>query len=541
MCDDTNDFPVFKGSIEEFEVPKNDPFKNDKLNRKPYIETLTNVVRSFQYGTVIALNGAWGTGKTTFIRMWKQHLENNHFPIAYYNAWEDDISEEPLFSLLRQLRNGANKKDGKKLAKVLKTGAKILGRITIAGAKASMGKVSEIIINAGEESAKEIKKVIEEAGKGGLDAIQGAFEDSLKNEKDDMQSLMKDFRKDFRSYVEYDKKEERDAVPFVYFIDELDRCNPTFAVKVLERIKHLFDVRNVVFILSVDKKQLALSINGFFGSERFDSDEYLRRFIDIEYNMPHHVAPLYFDCLETKYGITHVFSNYMHEYKNYEDTYSYYHRLVIELFNANDISLRQLEKIFTLVQLMLCDESFIHSFIKTVEENYFIPLCFFMSYLKVCNNDIYQGILSRSYSLQELSEALENLLPQERNTDYFFERDISNDYDHNELCILLVLAHYCEAKVLERKRFLKEADASEESNETSFEKPSQESFVISFEDFEYETSFYGLYQKAHVTSYEELSQIKFRIIPPDLLRKYNDLFDRELKSIFVWIDKMEMF
>lgn len=505
----TNDYVVLKGSVGEIEVPKEDPFKYDELHREEYIKTLTNVVRSFQNGTVIALNGAWGTGKTTFIRMWKQYLENLHFPVAYYNAWEDDISEEPLFSLLRQLRNVTNKKSNK-LGKVLKTGAKILGRITIAGAKASMGKVSEIIINAGEGSANEIKKIIEEAGKGGLDAIQGAFEDSLKKDKDDIQSLMKEFRKDFQSYVEYDKKEERDAVPYVYFIDELDRCNPTFAVKVLERIKHLFEVPNVVFVMSVDKKQLALSINGFFGSEQFDSNEYLRRFIDIEYNMPHLTAPLYFDCLEKKYGIKQVIGHLNLEQKcrNYQALFSYHHRLITEISIADDVSLRQLEKIFTLVQLMICDELFVEGFINTDEEVYFIPICFFMSYLKVCKNDIYQNILLGNYSVPELSSTLEDLLPQKRSVLYYYEKQLNVDYEHNDLCILLVLAHYIEANVLERKR--------------------------------------TLYKKVEVhtktfTSLQELNNLSFKRISHDLLTKYESLFDCELKTIFAWLDKMEMY
>ena len=515
MKNDTNDFPVFKGSIEEIEVPKENPFENDKLNRKPYIKTLTNVVRSFQHGTVIALNGAWGTGKTTFIRMWKQYLENEHFPVAYYNAWEDDISEEPLFSLLRQLRNVANKKDGRKLGKVLKTGAKILGRITIAGAKASMGKVSEIIINAGEESAKEIKKIVEEAGKGGLDAIQGAFEDSLKNEKDDMQSLMKDFRKDFQSYVEYDKKKERDAVPFVYFIDELDRCNPTFAVKVLERIKHLFDVPNVVFIISVDKKQLELSINGFFGSEKFDSNEYLRRFIDVEYNMPHFSDALYYGCLEKKYGINQVLDRLGLEQKckNYQELCLYRHRLIRVISNADNLSLRQLEKIFTLVQLMLCDESFVDSFMNTEEEAFFIPICFFMAYLKVCKNDIYQNVLLGSYSVSELSNTLEDLLPQRDadysyyDNDYDYNYDLASGYDHDELCVLLVLAHYNAANEFERNR------------------AKNPRHLVSLD----------------LTSLDALRKIRFKRISLDLLGKYKQLFLCSKKSIFVWLDKIEMY
>ena len=60
----------------EFEITdRDDPFKDDKLGRKQYAEALTDVVEAYKGGAVIALNGAWGTGKTTFLKMWKQHLE----------------------------------------------------------------------------------------------------------------------------------------------------------------------------------------------------------------------------------------------------------------------------------------------------------------------------------------------------------------------------------------------------------------------------------------------------------------------------------
>ena len=46
------------------------PFKDDKLGRKEYAEILTGIVETFVDGAVIALNGAWGTGKTAFLKMW---------------------------------------------------------------------------------------------------------------------------------------------------------------------------------------------------------------------------------------------------------------------------------------------------------------------------------------------------------------------------------------------------------------------------------------------------------------------------------------
>ena len=100
-----NSQPCVKAKVREIEIPKESPFKNDKLNREKYAKVLTSIVNAYQDGAVMALNGSWGTGKTTFVKMWKQYLKSKDFPIIYYNAWEDDISEEPLFSLLRGLKN----------------------------------------------------------------------------------------------------------------------------------------------------------------------------------------------------------------------------------------------------------------------------------------------------------------------------------------------------------------------------------------------------------------------------------------------------
>lgn len=74
--------------------------------------------------------------------------------------------------------------------------------------------------------------------------------------------------------------------PIVFIVDELDRCNPHFAVKTLERIKHLFNLPGILFVLSIDKNQLCNSIRGYFGSEQFNAEEYLQRFVDFEYQLP---------------------------------------------------------------------------------------------------------------------------------------------------------------------------------------------------------------------------------------------------------------
>jgi predicted KAP-like P-loop ATPase len=61
-------------------------------------------------------------------------------------------------------------------------------------------------------------------------------------------------------------------------VDELDRCRPDYAIRVLERIKHFFDISGIVFIIGMDRNQLCHSICGLYG-ERFNSSEYLKKFI----------------------------------------------------------------------------------------------------------------------------------------------------------------------------------------------------------------------------------------------------------------------
>nr|WP_279380268.1 P-loop NTPase fold protein [Sphingosinicella soli] len=64
----------------------------------------------------------------------------------------------------------------------------------------------------------------------------------------------------------------------------MDRCRPTYAVKLLEEIKHLFDVSGIVFILALHGEQLGHSVSGAYGAG-FDGRAYLRRFIDREYRL----------------------------------------------------------------------------------------------------------------------------------------------------------------------------------------------------------------------------------------------------------------
>src|SRR5690606_36180541 len=101
---------------------------------------------------------------------------------------------------------------------------------------------------------------------------------------------------EFRKELEVFIKRNTDK-PLIFIIDELDRCRPDYAVEVLEQMKHFFAVPGIIFILSIDKNHLASSIKGYYGSENINTDEYLRRFIDLEYSISKPITEHYVDYL----------------------------------------------------------------------------------------------------------------------------------------------------------------------------------------------------------------------------------------------------
>uniref|UniRef100_UPI002353792D KAP family P-loop NTPase fold protein n=1 Tax=Pseudoalteromonas sp. TaxID=53249 RepID=UPI002353792D len=80
------------------------------------------------------------------------------------------------------------------------------------------------------------------------------------------------------------EKQEGKSLPIFIFIDELDRCRPSYAVEMLETIKHIFDVEGIVFVVATDTEQLQHTIKSIYG-EGFDAKIYLGRFFNSRYSL----------------------------------------------------------------------------------------------------------------------------------------------------------------------------------------------------------------------------------------------------------------
>lgn len=114
---------------QDLEIVPDNPFANDKLERQQHAENFECIVSLYgETGCVIALNGLWGTGKTTFVRMMLQDMKNKGFKPLYFNAWKNDFVSDPLVALLAEMKE--LHPNDEKYTKLVECGSKIAIDVT---------------------------------------------------------------------------------------------------------------------------------------------------------------------------------------------------------------------------------------------------------------------------------------------------------------------------------------------------------------------------------------------------------------------------
>lgn len=374
----------------ELEIPSGNPFVNCKLKRNEYAHILTNVIESYPDGFVMAINNKWGTGKTTFIKMWNQHLKDSEYQTIYFNAWENDFENNALTALMGELNALKTEKTKKQFVAVLKKASKISKHIlpTIVKAVAEKYINTETIIDA-----------ISDVSKGVADIFENDVEEYSKRKKS-----IEEFKKELAVFI----ANTSNLKPLVFIIDELDRCRPNYAVSILEQIKHFFSVPNIVFVLSIDKQQLGNAICGVYGSDKIDSEEYLKRFIDIEYSLPKPNQDLFYKYLFEYFNFDEFFNNPKRQiYSELSRDKESFLNICQILFNDSNVTLRQQERIFSHSRLALKSFSV---------NNYLLPdLYLFLVYLKTIKSNLYDAINQKALSVEELQEKFFEIIYQNLN------------------------------------------------------------------------------------------------------------------------------
>lgn len=224
-------------------------------NREDYKENSEN-------GLVILLNGQWGTGKITFIEQLNKRIkdEENIELLGVYNSYKYDFYDNAYIPLFSELEDTLSLKGD-------------LNKLIECTSKNAINGLINISLNISKGVLK---------NKLGIDLSDINDLSTLNNNKDYYENF-----KEFKRISDLIKKRMNEICKdkvHVFVIDELDRCKPNFAVETLEIIKHLFDVKNCVFIIAVDKIQLIESIKTIYG-EGMDTEKYFSKFYDYLYNL----------------------------------------------------------------------------------------------------------------------------------------------------------------------------------------------------------------------------------------------------------------
>ena len=263
-----------KYRLPDLEVLSDNPFHNDALDRRPLVEFLASLIGRLEGPFVLALDSPWGSGKTTIVRMLQAKLATDQFQCVYFNAWKVDYVTDPLVALVSALDD----------IHLTEAGAEAAFRGHLKTAKKLTSAIAKRAVVAGVKAATlgilDIEDDLEKLAADATAEVTGNLVDAFLKEKQALEKFRLEVEKAVEQLRAAGKKET-----LVFFVDELDRCRPTFAIEMLERIKHLFDVPNIVFLLSVDKSQLEASTAAVYG-EKINAPEYLRRFIDLEYGIP---------------------------------------------------------------------------------------------------------------------------------------------------------------------------------------------------------------------------------------------------------------
>ena len=246
----------------------------DYLNREDDKKMIIKIISSSHdnnQNLSFAINGNWGAGKSYFLKMIIEELKNDHY-VFYYDSWDNDYYDDPLIGMLDCLKDELNRinRDKNALSSVAKNVLKrVINVITSFVDDVAKSKVGFKPFNSFGKARKFIN-----------DCYQDGEISSDFNEKDKIKLA--------KHLIICSLNKLSDVLPIVFVVDELDRCLPTYALKIIERIHHISEhVKKCTTIFAVDTQQLEKIIDTLyrFDNKSFNAKGYLRKIIDFTYDL----------------------------------------------------------------------------------------------------------------------------------------------------------------------------------------------------------------------------------------------------------------
>ena len=249
----------------------------DQLDRVKYAEFLTNYLAGFTESSyVMNLNAEWGAGKTYFLQRWYQTIKEHH-PAAYVDAWKNDFSDDALLTviscILETLKRYPNVAADAYSKQAIKTSGRFLKQVAPTLVKGLFKTYAGV--DSDSFNLDDFEDFAEKA-------MEASLSDHNKKSGD-----LDEFKRTIGKWLNTSINSNgvnKPKKPMFVFIDELDRCRPTYAIELLETVKHLFDIPGLVFVVATNTDQLQHSIKAVYGSE-FDAQRYLYRFFNRSFTL----------------------------------------------------------------------------------------------------------------------------------------------------------------------------------------------------------------------------------------------------------------
>lgn len=308
----------------------------DDFNREPIARKVWGLLNLESGASPLLIDGNWGTGKTSFCHKLRNHIGIS-WKTAYIDAFRADSCEQPIIAILAEVLKlvpepNTRENYRKKLAPIAKTVLKT--SLQIGANWLTKSSIEDIQGNFETELSKETEKLLESTAKKLTDkAIENIAESVIKQQEEAEQNLTS-----LKRILEEICREQHHVI----FIDELDRCKPDFSIKLLETIKHVFDIKNLSFVLVANTAILKASIEHHYGN-KVDAELYLDKFIGFKFSLP---------SLHNAGGNQPAHTSYT--YLNIELSKSYvlkdcaivetHSHLLNHLISVNNASLRTVEK-----------------------------------------------------------------------------------------------------------------------------------------------------------------------------------------------------
>lgn len=302
-----------------------------------HVKSLCHFIRSNDTPITIALQGEWGSGKTSFMKMMESELCNpelcakERYDSIWLNTWElflendyDAAVKKLLFSLVLQLEEHFEKfqKTAKteKRRKVLKEYLKNISGVALESFHLK-NEITDMMLDdifADNSSTKSVQSVIRE-----LDRLISEDVDTSENGVTDN--------------------------AFIIFVDDLDRLEPRMAVTLLEALKNLFELRKCVFVIAIDYEVVARGVAQKYGGGAMGTRSLEKDFFDKLIQVPY-VLPM------ERYDINRMIMESLQEMYFFSQRYEYnkYRELLVNIAKiSTNKNPRAIKRLLNMLQLML--------------------------------------------------------------------------------------------------------------------------------------------------------------------------------------------